>query len=297
MLPSAAMRRLALLASIAAFGCGAPDVQPLREAKRLEPEKAVPKDSKAKTTPPAPTPAPPPAASGPFTRAGDRATQTDDFTFWGWSPDDQRFAFEVHDHGPGARACEGSYTLYVVDVAADKFVDGTPLKVEHRTPGDDRCDPPDLGAEMARLRPAALAQHGIDPARQRSPVSPTPLTTTTGREKHPSWSLLLGGGAPLTAELEVLHGGREAAGEPGAAYRLTLRRDTTRKVVEPGTRRRPFVWNYSLDRGLAFVAPGGRSLALFVATTQLSFEGDRRSLMSNGLVLPPEWSAAAEPNN
>ncbi|MBL9107008.1 MAG: DUF2259 domain-containing protein [Myxococcales bacterium] len=280
------MRRLVLLASIA--GCGAPDVQPLNEAKRLEPEKSVPKDSKAKTDP-KPAPAPPPAPSGPYTRAGDKTTQTDDFTFWGWSSDNSRFAFEVHDHGPGARGCEGSYTLYVVDAAADKFADGTPLKVEHKTKADDDCDPPDLGAEMARLRPAALTQHGIDPANQSPPVVPTPVTTTTGREKSPSWTLLLGG-APVTAELAVLHGGREAAGEPGAAYRLTLRRDKTQKVVEPGTRRRPFVWNYSLDRGLAFVAPDGRHLALFVATTQLSFEGDRHSVMSNGLAVPPEWA-------
>ncbi len=289
------MRRPVLLLALLA-GCGLPEVQPINEVKKLEPTKAVPKDSKAdtKTDRSAPPPSPAPE-TGPFKRLGDAAQQRDDLTFWGWSTDNTRYAFEVHDHGPGAMGCEGSYTLFVVDATRDAFVDGTPLKVEHKNKGDDHCDPPDLAAEMERQRPAALQQHGIDVTNQRQPILPRRISTTTGREKHPAWLFQLGPGTQLRAELEVLHGGRDKAGEPGGAYRLTLFGGDEQKVIEPGERRRPFVWNYSLDDGMAFLAPDGRHLAILVGTTQLSFEGDRHSVMSNAVALPPAWIPGATP--
>lgn len=283
------MRRPFVLSLALLAACGAPDVQPLAVAKRLEPEKAVPKDRK---TPAKVAPTPPPAPPGPYRREGDARTQTDDLTFWGWSADGTKYAFEVHDHGPGATTCEGSYTLFVVDATRDAYADGVPLKVEHRKKEDEApCD--DLAAQIERLRPPVLARHGIDIANQRPPIVPAPITTTTGREKHPMWSLVLGGGIVLRATLEVLHGGRDNAGEPGAAYTLTLARDGADPVqVEPGKRRRPFVWRYSLDGGLAFRSPDGRHLAILVAMTQLSFEGDRHTFLSNGLALPPAWIPA-----
>ncbi len=295
------MRPVLLLALLA--GCGLPVVHTINEAKKLEPEKAGPKDSKEtkdskdakaapETAPPVPSPAP--RADIPFKKNGEAASQRDDFTFWGWSADNTRYAFELHDHGPGATTCEGSYTLYVVDAARDAYVTGTPLVVEHKRKEDDVCDPPDLAAEIEKLRPAALAQHGIVVDNQRPPSLPRRVSTSTGREKHPAWILTLGPGSQLRAELENRHGGRDKAGEPGGAYRLTLTRDgESPKVIEPGERRRPFVWHYDLDGGLVFLAPDGRHLALFVATTRLSFEGDRHSLMSNAVALPSTWIPGA----
>lgn len=292
------MRSVLLFALLAA--CGTPVVQPLSEAKKLEPTKAVPKDSKTPVTAPEPPAAtrpasPDPAAEIPFKRPGDAASQRDDLTFWGWSNDSARYAFEVRDHGPGATVCEGSYTLYIVDAARDTFAEGTPLKVEHKNKGDDdKCDPPDLGAEMEKQRPALLERHGIVITNQRAPILPSRVGSTTGTDKIPAWALQLGPDTLLRAELEVLHGGRDKAGEPGGAYRLTLKHGADEpKVLEPGQRRRPFVWNYDLDTGLAFLAPDGRHLAILVAMTQLSFEGDRHTYMSNGVALPPAWVPGA----
>jgi predicted secreted protein len=290
-MPRAALA-LALLAA-----CGAPVVQPLSEAKRREPDKAVPKDSKADATPAEPAPPPPPRANDrPWTRPGDAATQTDDLTFWGWSRDGQRYAFEVHDHGPGAARCEGKYVLYVVDATRDAFVDGTPLEIKHRSPGDERCDPPDLESEIERHRPELLHRHGIVVGHLRQPALPARVTTTTGAEKHPAWTLALGAGAPVRAEVETIGGGRDRAGDPGAAFKLTLTRgDDPPLALEKGERKRPFVWAYGLDGGAAFVSPDGGHLAVITAVTQLSFEGDRHTFMSNGAALPAAWRPTPAP--
>lgn len=290
-MPRAALA-LALLAA-----CGAPVVQPLSEAKRLEPDRAVPKDSKApaRADPPA-EPAPPPPASEPWTRPGDAATQTDDLTFWGWSRDGQRYAFEVHDHGPGAARCEGKYVLYVVDATRDAFVDGAPLEIKHASPEAERCDPPDLKAEIERHRPEVLHRHGIVVGHLRQPTLPAPITTSTGKERRPAWTLALGAGDPLRAELETIGGGRDRAGEPGAAFKLTLTRGGDPPLVlEKGERRRPFVWAYSLGGGAAFVSPDGGHVAVITAVTQLSYEGDRHTFMSNGAALPAGWRPAPAP--
>jgi len=270
---------LALLAA-----CGAPDVQPLEQAKRLEPTKTVPKDSKPT---PAPIPAPEPVVvpeSGAYTRPGDRASQRDELTFWGFSPDGRHYAFETYYYGPGAAECEGLATLHVVDADTDTYAEGTPLEIKHRDPGADRCDPPDIKAEMERHRAEMLHRHGILTGNQGAPIIPTLDITTRG--VSPSWTLMLPDG-PLRAELAVLHGGRENAGEPGAAYTLTLHGAAgTKTLVEDGKRRRPFVWDYSLDGGVAFLSPDRKHLAIVLTTKQLSFEGDRHSYLSNGLKTP-----------
>lgn len=269
---------LALLAA-----CGVPEVQPLDEAKRLEPTKAVPKDSKTEPAPtPAPSPAPAPApATGPYTVAGDRAQQRDELTFWGFSADGRRYAFETYYYGPGATVCEGLATLYVVDAATDTFAEGSPIEIKHRDPEADRCEPPDLKAEMARHRDELLHRHNIVIGNQGPAIVPT-----RAAGPKPSWLLNLPGG-PLNAELEVLFGGRDKAGEPGAAYTLTLRGPGDLvTVVEAGKRRRPFIWDYSLEGGVAFLSPDRQHLAIVLTSKQLSFEGDRHSYMSNGLKTP-----------
>ena len=275
----------ALLTSgfVLAGACGVPVVQPLDEAKRLEPTKAVPKDSKVKPAPtPAPSPIPEPEA-GPYTRPGDRALQRDELTFWGFSADGRRYAFETYYYGPGAAECEGLATLHVVDADTDTFAEGSPLEIKHREPGAERCEPPDLKAEMARHRDELLHRHGIVVSNQGTAIVPN---RDASRGSKPTWTLDLPGG-PLRAELEVLFGGRENAGQPGGAYTLTLRGPGDLvTIVEAGKHRRPFVWDYSLDGGVAFLAPDSKHLAIVLTTKQLSFEGDRHSYMSNGLKTP-----------
>ena len=272
---------LALLAA-----CGAPDVQPLNEAKRLEPTKAVPKDSK---TSPAPEPAPAPApklAPAAYTRAGDRAAQRDELTFWGFSADGRRYAFETFYYGPGAAECEGLATFIVVDADTDTFADGTPYELKHKQPDAERCDPPDLRAEMSRHREELLHRHGIVLGNQGTPYIPI-RESASPPGKAPTWNIGLPG-VTLRAELEVLHGGRSNAGDPGAAYTLTVSTGGAAPaiVVEPGKRRRPFVWDYTLEGGVVFASPDGQHLAFIIPTQQLSFEGDRHSYMSNGIKTP-----------
>ena len=47
---------------------------------------------------------------------------TDGFTFWGWSTDGARFAFETYMPGEGAVECDMRYDVFVVDSATDEFV-------------------------------------------------------------------------------------------------------------------------------------------------------------------------------
>lgn len=278
------MLRATLPLALLLAACGAPVVQPLSEAKRREPDVAAAKDRPATEAPTQP-PAPPPE---PYTRAGDPKDQREELRFWGFSADSQRFAFETFYAGPGATKCEGEATLFVVDSETDSFVEGTPLVLKHKEPDAERCDPPDLRGEMDRHREQVLHRHGIVVGTQGEPILARPEITTRGTGR--TSTIEVPAGKPLHAVLEVLHGEREQA-EKGAAYKLTLHagEGTTPLVVEDGARRRPWIWDYSLDEGLVFVAPDRRHLAIVIATTQVSFEGDRHGYKSNGLKLPDGW--------
>ncbi len=261
---------------------GAPELQPLHEAKKREADKPPP----TPTPPPAPEPEPEPE---PFRRAGDPKQQRDLLQFWGFSADGLRYAFETYDHGPGAVKCEGEASLFIVDAEQDSFVDGLPLILKHKQPDAERCDPPDLRAELDRHRDELFHRHGIIVGNQGPAIVPRPAVTTSGSGR--SSTLDLPSGKQLRAQLEVLGGDREKVGERGAAYRLTLAAngDPAPRIVEPGERRRPWIWDYDLDQGLAFIGPDGHHMALLLATTRRSFEGDRHSYMSNGLRLDDSW--------
>lgn len=284
---------LALALGAAPVACGAPVVQPLDEAKRPEPPRAAKDTKNAKDakngTPAAAEPAPEPATPAePYTRAGDPKDQRDELKFWGFSDDGTRYAFETWNHGPGAATCEGEASLFVVDATRDAFVDGAPLIIKHKQPDAERCDPPDLRAEMNRHREQMLHRHGIVIGNQGPAIVPAPAVNEKGKAR--ASTIALPSGTSLRAEVEVIGGDRDKAAERGAAYKLTLIREgQPPKVIEPGTRRRPFVWDYNLDEGVVFVGPGGRHLAIVLGTAQLSFEGDRHGYMSNGLALPDGW--------
>jgi len=287
----ASLLSLALgLGAAAPLACGAPVVQPLDEAKRPEPPRAVKdakdsKDSKDKTPAAAePEPAKP---AEPYLRAGDPKDQRDELRFWGFSDDGTRYAFETYNHGPGAASCEGEASLFVVDADKDAFVDGAPLVLKHKQPDAARCDPPDLRAEMDRHREQLLHRHGIVIGNQGPAIVPAPAVNEKGKAR--ASTIALPSGTSLRAEVEVIGGDRDKA-ERGAAYKLTLIREgQPPKVLEPGERRRPFIWDYNLDEGVVFVGPDGRHLAIVLGTAQLSFEGDRHGYMSNGLKLPDGW--------
>ena len=274
------LRVAAVLVLLAA--CGAPELQPLHEAKRREPDKPP----KSETPEPDAPPAPPPE---PYSRPGDPTQQRDELRFWGFSADGLRYAFETYDAGPGAVKCEGEASLFIVDAARDAFVDGLPLILKHKEPDAERCDPPDLRAELERHRDELFHRHAIIVGNQGPAIVPRPTVTTEGSGR--SSTIALPSGTQLHAEITVIDGDREKVGERGAAYRLTLAADgdPAPRVVESGERRRPWVWDYDLDQGLAFIGPDGHHMALLLATARRSFEGDRHSYMSNGLRLDDAW--------
>ena len=206
------MPRVALVL-VLLTACGAPELQPLHEAKKREADKPPP----TPTPPPAPEPEPEPE---PFRRAGDPKQQRDLLQFWGFSADGLRYAFETYDHGPGAVKCEGEASLFIVDAEQDSFVDGLPLILKHKQPDAERCDPPDLRAELDRHRDELFHRHGIIVGNQGPAIVPRPAVTTSGSGR--SSTLDLPSGKQLRAQLEVLDGDREKVGERGAAYRLTL---------------------------------------------------------------------------
>ena len=283
-----------LAACGALVACGAPVVQPLDEAKRPEPPRTdakAAKDTKAAdpATPAADEPTPEPATPAqPYTRAGDPKDQRDELRFWGFSADGSKYAFETYDHGPGATPCEGQASLFIVDADSDSFVKDSPLVIKHKQPDAERCDPPDLRAEMDRHREQLLHRHAIVVGNQGTPIVPAPAVDEAGKAR--ASTIALPSGTMLRAEVQVIDGDREKVGERGAAYKLTLTREgQPPKPIEPGTRRRPFVWDYNLDEGVVFVGPDGRHLAIILGTAQRSFEGDRHSYMSNGVKLPDGW--------
>lgn len=240
---------------------------------------------------PAPATEPPkPATLGAaFEQPGDPRQQIDHLTVWGWSRDGRYFAFETFDTGPGAATCEGAARLFVVDTDSDTLVPDGYVEVRPRSPDAEPCDPPDLRAALAPRRAALLQKHGIEVGHLLAPTEPQGAAAPRPGTK--AYTIALPSGKTATATLEVLGGDREHAYEgKGAAFKLELAKDgQTPLQVEPGVRRRPYVWNYDLDRGLVFTSPDGSHMAVMTATTELSFEGDRTSWMTNAFRLPPGW--------
>lgn len=288
--------RLAPVAALVLAACTAPS--PEKTAPTPDPGKPPVQEAPPQATPPKEAPTEPPAPAAkllgePFERAGDVAKQVDALTVWGWSKDGRYFAFETNYGGPGATTCEGELDLFIVDADTDTFAEGGRLTIKHKNPEAARCDPPDLKAAMAAQRPDILKKYDIEPGHLTAPVEFVAAGGEPPALKR--YTLALPAGGSATAELTVLFGGRDAVldknNKPqGAAFRLTLQRDKEEPVtLEKGERRRPFVWDYDLGKGLAFFSPDRKHAAVLTATIQLSFEGDRTSYMASGFRLPPGW--------
>lgn len=282
------MLRPLLVIIVAASACSAPGTPGATPgtAKDAPPAKApAPVPATVPAAAPAPTPAP--VLGEPFYRPGDRAQQVDAFTFWGWSKDGRYFAYETYDHGPGAATCEGEVDLFVVDADTDTFVKDGHLEFKPAHPDKEPCDPPDLHAAMDAVRPALLKKYGIDPGHLCAPIQPKLLGDAPPHGKR--YALPLPSGKTAAATLEVLHGGRDTAHEgKGAAFKLSVAvGDAPPLLIEPGQRRRPYVWDY--DLGPLFLSPDGSHAAFVINTIRLSFEGDRSSVMTSGVVVPADW--------
>lgn len=233
---------------------------------------------------PAAAPAPPPTTTAavksgaPWTLDRSRSTPPnipDALTFFGWSADGRRYAFQIDVEAEGAD-CSDEHHLYVVDAVTDRFVDQITAKREQPEGGADGCVPPDLNAVLDEQRPAVLERHGVVVGNFVPPVRPT--------KRADDWSVRWADGATSTIGFEVRHTTDDPYGpeaERGAAYRLTV----DGRVVEPGTRRRAGVLRYGLDDGFVFEAPAGAFAAIFVQRFVRAFEGARPSWMSNGLAI------------
>ena len=210
--------------------------------------------------------------------------KTDAFTFWGWSEDGSKYAFEVVYSGAGGATCEGRFQLFVVDAQTDKFDAKGVLTVEHdeHEPSNGECTPTDLSAVMDEKRPGHLETHNITVGNIVAPSSYTP-------QERNRWSVETPTGTAITIAFSVVGGGRERVMESGqgAAYRLRYI-DSFGKwnSIESGKHHRQIVWDYDVSSAPVFFSPNGTHVAFFLQRSELDFEGNRITWMSNGAPLP-----------
>ena len=203
----------------------------------------------------------------------------DALTFHGWSADGVRYAFEVSEESQ-ATECGAKHHLFVVDASKDAYAPGGTATIAHDSPegGPNGCSPRDLAPILAAKRAELLSAHGIEVGRIVAPQSLAPL----------------GGSGLFTAgDLRFAFAVKHAAGDDiygeaaakGAAYTLTLDPEGAARVLEPGTRRRPYVLHYALTGNPVFVSPDGAHAAIVVSRVHTAFEGTRLSWMTNGFAL------------
>jgi hypothetical protein len=207
----------------------------------------------------------------------------DKLTFWGWSVDGTKYAFETYDHGPGAVECEGAFALRVVDATTDRFVDGGKLDLKHESPepAAGGCTPVDLKGAFEAQRGPFLQRHGIVVGNVGEVV------TSTAGGPNGGTTFTLRDGRQFALGFEVFDDDRDNVmtnwQTAGARFRLTL----DGREIESGARKRKGIWNYSIFGTPVFVSPDGKHAALAVKTVHVSYEGDRHSFMTNGVVLNP----------
>lgn len=272
------MPRRLLCALVLAGACSAPGA-------------SVPADEPRVADAPGCAAAPPATLGAPYQQPGDPRHQVDALTVWGWSPDGRHLAIETFDAGPGAATCEGAARLFVVEADSDTLVPGGYTEVRPKHPDQEPCDPPDLRAALAPERTALLKRYNIEVGHLLAPAEPLPAPGESADPDKKSYAILLPSGRTATAILEVLDGDRERAFEArGSGFKLDLRVPGRPPLqLEPGVRRRPYVWNYDLDRGLVFTSPDGTHMAILIATTEISFEGDRTSWTATAFRIPSGW--------
>ena len=220
--------------------------------------------------------APPPA--GVFELAPEQAVAkvADRFVLWGWSGDSERYAFSTYSPGQGGRACDDSVEFFVVDAGRDAFVKGAYAEHAYGPEGDEVCPEPHPHRAHDEALPARLAEHGIIEGQVGTRLALAPAGE--GR-----WSVALPGG---TGELAfwVTGDARPAEGQEGNGYRAVLSLGGEQLVVEPGTRRRDWIWDYAPQA--LFLAPDGAHGLLVVERQGMGYEATHFTFMTNGFVLP-----------
>ena len=206
----------------------------------------------------------------------------DRFTFWGWSADGLRYAFEIYRAGEGAIECDMKYEVFVVDAETDRFVQDGKLVVAHESPEPGPsgvCVPRELEPLLEEQRAALFETHGIVAGNLSPPVEV--------KDRGGSYSFETPAGKAVPLVFRILHEPPESMGpeaEAGAAYYLALSPSEGKLVVEAGRTRRPYVLSYKPK--LVFFSPAGRHAAMVVGRTHTAFEGTRDSWMTNGVALP-----------
>ena len=286
------MRTSPLLFALLLVACGGPSETPTTPppadstpAAEVTPEPTPEPEAtpEPETTPePEPTPeATPEPTREPWVKTMDMGDDT--FTFFGWSADGRRYAFQNFVEARGA-SCSARYEVYVVDAATDSFPDGGTLQVAHESPegGPEGCTPPELEPLLEEQRDALFRAQGIVIGNFSDPG-------IVRKQEGGLYSAPVGDGS-LDFTFVVRHPVSDPYGpeaEKGASYVLTLHPEGEKpRVVESGARRRAWVVTYEVADSPVFVSPDGSLAALFVQREHTAFEGIRTSWMSNGITLP-----------
>jgi len=206
----------------------------------------------------------------------------DSFTFWGWSEDGQRFAYETYSFSGGEPTdCSEAAVLIVYDAVHDRVAPDGTLRVESGA-GDDKghCRIPDVQAALATRRSEYLRrQHIIERL-------VLPGRFETGQDG--GWTVSLRSGHTARARLRAddldRADVRQDTTRLGASYRLVL----TVEGAEPkevSTGPRAGALHFEFDDAIAFTDPKRQFVALCVPVTYAVAHGTWSHWDCHGLPL------------
>lgn len=208
----------------------------------------------------------------------------DSFTFWGWSEDGQRFAYETYSFSGGEPTdCSETAVLIVYDGARDRVVPDGTLRVESGA-ADNKgdCQIPDVQAALAERRSEHLRRHHIG----KRFVGPSRF------EAGPSggWTVALRSGHTARVQLTVRELDRTDVWQDptrlGASYRLVVTLEGT-EPREVATGPRAGALHPELDDAIAFADPTQHFAALCVPVTYAVTHGAWTRWDCHGLRLTP----------
>jgi hypothetical protein len=206
----------------------------------------------------------------------------DSFTFWGWSEDGQRFAYETYSFSGGEPTdCSEAAVLIVYDAVHDRVVPDGSLRVESGAGNDkDHCRIPDVQAVLAMRRSEHLRRHHII---ERFVL---PGRFETGQDDV--WTVALRSGHTARARLRAADLDRaDVRQDPtrmGASYRLVL----TLEGAEPkevSTGPRAGALHFEFDDAIAFTDPKRQFVALCIPATYAVAHGTWSHWDCHGLPL------------
>lgn len=229
-----------------------------------------------------PPPREPPAPAAPYREQ--TPAMSDSFTFWGWSDDGRRFAYEAYSFSGGEPLdCADEATLLVRDAVEDELAPGGERRIQGggQEPSG-RCRVPDVRAALDRERDARLAAQQIRVGGFLGPSRFTPLAAG-------GFSIDLG--PPRTGHARLLASASPQAPDaadpavpPDFTYRLLLSFDRG-GPRELGSGPLPGAIAASLDDALAFFDLQQRSVAVCLPVTYAVTHGTWTRWACHGLPL------------